>query len=112
MYEDEAKHAERDRRRMPMTAMPAVTFRTVCLDCDDAQAMARFYGALLGWTPTRVEPGWVLMRDPGGAVGLSFQQDDRYERPTWPEEAGSQQKMMHLEIRVSPQVADGEDGYS
>jgi catechol 2,3-dioxygenase-like lactoylglutathione lyase family enzyme len=95
-----------------MSAMPAVTFRTVCLDCDDARAMARFYGALLGWAPTRAEPEWVLMRDPGGGTGLSFQQDDRYERPAWPEEPGRQQKMIHLEIRVSPQHADGVEGYS
>jgi hypothetical protein len=97
---------------MPMSAVPTVTFRTVCLDCSDAQAMARFYGTLLGWTPTVTEPGWILMRDPNGATGLSFQQDDRYERPAWPEEPGRQQKMMHLEILVRPQGADSGEGYS
>jgi catechol 2,3-dioxygenase-like lactoylglutathione lyase family enzyme len=95
-----------------MPVMPSVTFRTVNLDCSDAREMARFYGGLLGWEPTAVEPGWVLMRNPQGGTGLSFQQTDRYERPAWPEEPGRQQKMLHLDLRVSPPGADGEGGYS
>jgi catechol-2,3-dioxygenase len=76
---------------------PHIHIRTVNLDCADAHEMARFYGGLLGWTPTAVEPNWVLMRDPGGGTGLSFQKTDWYERPAWPEEPGQQQKMLHLE---------------
>jgi len=87
--------------------MSTVIFRTVNLDCADAGAMARFYGGLLGWEPTEVEPDWVLMRDPGGATGLSFQQTEDYVRPTWPEEPGRQQKMIHLDLRVVP--GDGQD---
>lgn len=81
---------------------PSVTFRTVNLDCSDAHAMARFYGGLLGWEPTAVEPDWVLMRDPEGGAGLSFQQTAGYEPPTWPEEPGHQQKMIHLDLKVTP----------
>jgi catechol 2,3-dioxygenase-like lactoylglutathione lyase family enzyme len=95
-----------------MSEMPTVALRTVNLDCADAQAMARFYGGLLGWEPTAVEPNWVLMRDPRGGTGLSFQKTDDYERPTWPEEPGRQQKMIHLEIRITPAEADGQGGYS
>jgi catechol 2,3-dioxygenase-like lactoylglutathione lyase family enzyme len=86
---------------------PRIHIRTVNLDCADAHEMARFYGGLLGWEPTAVEPDWVLMRDPGGGTGLSFQRTDWYERPTWPEEPGQQQKMIHLEVRVIPQ--EGQD---
>ena len=86
---------------------PHIHIRTVNLDCADAHEMARFYGGLLGWKPTAVEPNWVLMRDPGGGTGLSFQKTDWYERPAWPEEPGQQQKMLHLEVRVIPQ--DGQD---
>jgi len=86
---------------------PHIHIRTVNLDCADAHEMARFYGGLLGWETTAVEPGWVLMRDPGGGTGLSFQQTEVHERPVWPEEPGQQQKMLHLEIRVIPQ--DGQD---
>lgn len=88
--------------------MAGLTLRTVNLDCADAHEMARFYGGLLGWKPTAVEPDWVLMRDPGGGTGLSFQQIEGYERPTWPEEPGRQQKMIHLDVKVEYSDGDGE----
>jgi hypothetical protein len=81
---------------------PDIAVRTVCLDCDDAHAMAGFYGALLGWEPTVTEPDWVLMRNPDGGIGLSFQAEPSYRSPTWPEEGGLQQKMIHLDVRVTP----------
>jgi hypothetical protein len=87
--------------------MPSLIVRTVNFDCSDAHEMARFYGTLLGWEPTAVEDGWVLMRHPHGGTGVSFQQTEEYERPVWPEKPGSQQKMMHLEVMVTPQGADG-----
>jgi catechol 2,3-dioxygenase-like lactoylglutathione lyase family enzyme len=95
-----------------MSRMPSVIVRTVNLDCSDAQEVARFYGGLLGWEPTAVEPDWVLMRDPQGGTGLSFQQTEGYERPTWPEEPGHQQKMLHLDLRVIPTGTDDKGGYS
>ena len=94
-----------------MPRMPSLTIRTVNLDCADAHAMARFYGGLLGWEPTVVEPDWVLMRHPGGGTGLSFQQTEGYARPTWPEQPGRQQKMLHLDVHVTPPGDDG-GGYS
>jgi hypothetical protein len=85
-----------------MAARPEIAVRTVCLDCHDAHAMARFYGGLLGWEPTFTEPEWVLMRNPGGGVGLSFQAEPRYRPPTWPETDVEQQKMIHLDVRITP----------
>lgn len=95
-----------------MSRMPSVTVRTVNLDCSDAHEMARFYGGLLGWEPTVVEPDWVLMRHPHGGTGLSFQQTEEYERPTWPEQPGRQQKMLHLDLHVTPLGGDDKGGYS
>jgi hypothetical protein len=95
-----------------MSRQPSVTVRTVNLDCSDAHEMARFYGGLLGWEPTAVEPDWALMRDPQGGTGLSFQQTEGYQRPTWPEEPGRQQKMLHLDLKVSPAGAGGEEGFT
>lgn len=95
-----------------MSRMTRVTVRTVSLDCSDAHEMARFYGGVLGWEPTEVEPNWVLMRDPRGGTGLSFQRIDGYERPMWPEESGRQQKMIHLDLKVTPPGADGEGRFS
>ena len=73
---------------------------TVCIDCDDAQLMADFYGRLLGWETTFSEPNWVLMHDPAGGTGLSFQAESSYRRPTWPGQANGQDTMLHLDIKV------------
>lgn len=79
---------------------PALRLATVCIDCADAHAMADFYGRLLGWPTTASEPNWVLMRDPAGGTGLSFQAEPDYRAPTWPEQADGQDKMLHLDIQV------------
>jgi catechol 2,3-dioxygenase-like lactoylglutathione lyase family enzyme len=79
---------------------PTLRFQTVCIDCSDANAMADFYGELLGWEITYRDDDFILMRDPGGGAGLSFQARQDYRPPTWPEQRDSQDKMMHLEIRM------------
>lgn len=89
--------------------MTTIALRTICLDCSDARAMADFYGRLLGWKQTYTEPDWVLMRDPDGGTGLSFQAEPGYVPPVWPERRGDQQKMMHLDIRVTPSSEDASD---
>lgn len=95
-----------------MTESPTIALGTVCIDCSDAHAMARFYSGLLGWEPTFTEPNWVLMRNPSGGVGLAFQAEPFYEPPTWPETSSAQQKMLHLDVRVTADGAalTGEEG--
>jgi catechol-2,3-dioxygenase len=83
-----------------MSVNPRCTLATVVLDCHDARVLAEFYLALLGWEVKAEEPGWVLLRDPGGGVGLALQAEPDYRPPRWPEEPGAQQKMLHLDIRV------------
>jgi len=73
---------------------------TVCIDCADAHELAAFYGRLLGWEVTMREPDWVLLGHPDGGTGLSFQAEEGYRAPVWPETAADQQKMLHLDIRV------------
>ena len=82
--------------------MNASVFRieTVCIDCADAHELADFYGRLLGWEIAISEPEFVLMRDPAGGTGLSFQAGPNYRPPTWPERADTQDKMLHLDIKV------------
>ena len=80
---------------------PTLRLATVCIDCSDAGAMADFYGRLLGWEVTLREPNWVLMRDPTGGTGLSFHAEAGYRAPTWPEQPGGQDKMLHLDIKVA-----------
>lgn len=62
--------------------------------------MAGFYGKLLGWEITWDDADFILMRDPGGGTGLSFQEIPNYRPPVWPERPGGQDKMLHLEIKV------------
>jgi catechol 2,3-dioxygenase-like lactoylglutathione lyase family enzyme len=83
-----------------IVAQLSFRLQTICIDCADAHAMADFYGQLLGWEVTMSEPNWVLMRDPAGATGLSFQAESCYRAPTWPEQPNGQDKMLHLDIRV------------
>jgi predicted enzyme related to lactoylglutathione lyase len=91
------------------TERRGIEWRGVCLDCVDAEEMAVFYGRLLDWPVTgRDMPkdrqggtGWIGMEDPKGGVGLSFQAEEWYQPPTWPEEQGLQAKMTHFEMSVA-----------
>jgi catechol 2,3-dioxygenase-like lactoylglutathione lyase family enzyme len=80
---------------------PSLRIQTINMDCADADAMAAFYGRLLGWEVTWRDGGFVLMRDPAGGTGLSFQERPDYRPPVYPEEAGAQEKMIHLDVRVT-----------
>jgi catechol 2,3-dioxygenase-like lactoylglutathione lyase family enzyme len=77
-----------------------IKLSTVVLDAQDAQALSAFYSKLLGWPPTITEPDWVLLRDPKGGTGLSFQSEPLYVPPTWPETPEDPQKMLHLDFLV------------
>ncbi|MBE0611265.1 MAG: VOC family protein [Dehalococcoidia bacterium] len=79
---------------------PNLRIETINLDCPDPEALADFYGRLFGWEVTFRDDDLILMQDPAGGTGLSFQQRSDYRPPVWPEEPGSQEKMVHLDIRV------------
>jgi catechol 2,3-dioxygenase-like lactoylglutathione lyase family enzyme len=76
------------------------TLTAVTLNSPDPSALARFYERLLGWKIGVEKDGWVTLPNPEGGIGLSFQTEAIYVRPVWPAQAGEQQMMMHLEIRV------------
>jgi catechol 2,3-dioxygenase-like lactoylglutathione lyase family enzyme len=82
--------------------MPRFTVTGVNIDAPDARALADFYVALAGYRIGRAESDFVILVAPEGAPvrNLSFQTEDRYERPTWPAGPGDQQMQMHLEILV------------
>lgn len=89
----------------------------VVLDCPDAEELARFYAAVLGWElepdagrgwATLAPPGGGLSPDnPGGRTSLAFQGIDDYERPTWP--GGSHPQQFHLDLWVE-RIAAAEPG--
>jgi catechol 2,3-dioxygenase-like lactoylglutathione lyase family enzyme len=80
---------------------PKLQWTGVCLDCADADQLARFYSQLFGWEITATDGGgWRQLADPNGGVGLNIQADESYEPPVWPEQSGRQAKMLHFEILV------------
>jgi catechol 2,3-dioxygenase-like lactoylglutathione lyase family enzyme len=86
---------------------PRFSLASVVLDCADAQALAEFYRRLLGWEFGVREPEWVVLRNPTGGTGLSFQAESWYRPPVWPEEPGELHKMLHLDIQVDDLEAAG-----
>jgi catechol 2,3-dioxygenase-like lactoylglutathione lyase family enzyme len=79
--------------------VPELTFTAAVLDAPDPEALASFYGRLLGWTVTVHDPTWATARPDVGA-GLSFQYEDSYVPPVWPANDGDQQMQLHLDIEV------------
>lgn len=78
---------------------PRLTLTATVLDTPDPPALADFYRRLLGLEPTaESSPEWVVLRNPHGGPGLSFQREGRWVRPTWPAVAGEQQVQAHLDI--------------
>jgi catechol 2,3-dioxygenase-like lactoylglutathione lyase family enzyme len=90
-----------------MTGRPAMTLTATVLDAPDVHQLAAFYQRLLGWELRQGEPDWATLRPAGGGVGLSFQTESAYVRPTWPAGPGDQQMMMHLDIEVDDLEAAG-----
>jgi len=95
-----------------MTGPNGLTFTTVNIGAPDPGALARFYAQLLGWKIGTEEPDWVTLPNPDDGIGLAFQTESPYARPTWPAGPGDQQMMMHLEIRVDDLDSAGEHARS
>jgi predicted enzyme related to lactoylglutathione lyase len=84
-----------------MTAVPTMVWTTLTVDCSDAEELGAFYSHLFGWDIVdRDDAGWLQLRNPQGGVGLNVQAEDDYKPPVWPEQPGSQAKMMHFEVLV------------
>ena len=79
---------------------PSIDVSTVVLGAPDARELAKFYSQLLGWTIAVDEGDWVMLRHPTGGTGLSFQSEPDHVAPTWPQVAGDQQMMVHLDLGV------------
>ena len=80
---------------------PATNLTATVIGASDPSALARFYGALLGWELEIEEPEWVKLRNPQGGPTLSFQTEKLHRRPVWPGDGSDQQMMMHIDIEVA-----------
>ena len=85
---------------------PQFRLSTIVLDTPGPRALAAFYQQLLGWPVEADEETWVKLSGPGG-VGISFQYEPAYRRPTWPSTVEHQQMQVHLDIEVDDLDAAG-----
>lgn len=80
--------------------MPYLRLSATVLDAPDPRQLAAFYRDLLGWEIKVDEPTWVMLANPRGGPGLSFQLEPNYVPPKWPSTKDDQQMMLHLDIGV------------
>lgn len=78
-----------------------VLLQAIVLDCADADALADFYAALLGWTKDCTNPEWISVSDNRQMPYLLFQQTEDYAPPHWPHDKGDQQQMAHMDFVVN-----------
>lgn len=87
--------------------VPSMTLSAVTLDSPDALVLAAFCRGLLQWNVVEDQPGWVVLRPPGGGTGLSFQSEPAYVPPVWPADPAEPAMRLHLDIEVDDLGAAG-----
>jgi predicted enzyme related to lactoylglutathione lyase len=79
------------------------------LDSKDPEALAKFYGELLGWMIPYQNEDFVVLAPPDSAQGaypcITFQRNPAYVPPVWPEKPEAQQQMAHLDFAVNDLAA-------
>ena len=75
------------------------------VDCKNPYELAKFYADLLKWEIPFYNEEYACVGDPGtqqGAYpGITFQRNDEYTPPVWPEKPEAQQQMAHLDFAVN-----------
>ncbi len=82
---------------------PEILRINIVIDCavGDADRLAAFYAALLGWEYTHpAADGWAAVTSPEGAV-YAFQEVKEYAPPMWPWKEGAPGQMLHLDFWVA-----------
>lgn len=82
--------------------LKGLKFDKVVLDCFDPQALSGFYASLLGWKKGYDTEDFVIIGSETSNVDIGFQRNPDYVPPVWPEAAGMQQQMLHLDFAVNP----------
>jgi hypothetical protein len=82
--------------------MAVATMGPVVLDCPDPQALAGFYGAVLGLSPEG-DGDWIELKEEGGPW-VAFQRAPGLVPPQWPSAEHSQQ--LHLDLIVGRERMD------
>jgi predicted enzyme related to lactoylglutathione lyase len=75
------------------------------VDCKNPYELAKFYADLLKWEIPFYNEEYACVGAPGtqqGAYpGITFQRNDEYTPPVWPEKPEAQQQMAHLDFAVN-----------
>lgn len=81
--------------------IPQIELGSVVLDSNDIKTLSDFYIRMLGWEKEHEEEGiWISIVSKAKGVRISFQSNEDYLPPVWPEEEGKQQQMVHLDFSV------------
>lgn len=87
-----------------MMQKPNIKLYSVVIDCPDPQALAQFYGKLIGWNIVFTNEEYIVLGAPHTAQGaypcITFQLNPDYIPPVWPEQRDAQQQMEHLDFAV------------
>lgn len=83
-----------------------ILYDKTVIDCKDPASLADFYARLLGWEKGYVTDDFVIIGAGEGGADIGFQKNADYARPTWPDEAGKQQMMLHLDFAVPKRALD------
>ncbi|KKD08577.1 VOC family protein [Streptomyces sp. WM6386] len=76
--------------------MTVARFRSVVIDCPDPLALAQFYAAIVGGTPSVGEVDWVVLETPG-VPRLAFQRAAGFTPPEWPR-ADRNSQQFHIDL--------------
>ena len=81
---------------------PVIKMQSVVLDCKQPKELAKFYMELLGGEVVyEIEGYFTGIAVPGETAGISFQMNEDYVPPVWPDSPGEQMKMEHLDFKVN-----------
>jgi catechol 2,3-dioxygenase-like lactoylglutathione lyase family enzyme len=80
---------------------PKLQIKQITLDCLNPKKLADFYAKLLSWEIEYADDGFVRIVSGESHTGMGFQRNDDYIPPVWPEEAGKQQQMEHVDFFVN-----------
>ncbi|SHJ45466.1 hypothetical protein SAMN02745136_00063 [Anaerocolumna jejuensis DSM 15929] len=81
--------------------VPQIELGSVVLDSNDIKTLSDFYIRMLGWEKEYEEEGiWISIVSKAKGARISFQSNEDYLPPVWPEEEGKQQQMVHLDFSV------------
>lgn len=73
----------------------------IVLDTNDLHGLAQFYCKLLDVEIVKDMGYYLQLSGPDGGVGIGIQQDDDYQKPSWPNSKDAQGQMEHLDFLVT-----------